>query len=97
VAAMFIDGLELNEQSYIIDDLLSLDSFGKTVSEKIFFLVGSIYGRFCIKFPQSRMKGDLVIKKYIKKKKMYKIKNIVRCQYHTSIVLTVENFVCRLL
>jgi hypothetical protein len=38
VAAMFIDGLELNEQSCIIDDLLSLDSFGKTVSEKIFFL-----------------------------------------------------------
>ena len=32
------------------------------------------------------MKGDLVIKKYIKK--MYKIKNIVRCQYHTSIVLS---------
>ena len=35
---MFIDGLELNEQSYIIDDLPSLDSFGKMVSEKIFFL-----------------------------------------------------------
>jgi hypothetical protein len=39
VAAMLIDGLELNEQSYIIDDLPSFDSFGKTVSEKkIFFL-----------------------------------------------------------
>jgi hypothetical protein len=46
-------------QSILVSDwLISKKSSLKLLSQMNQNLVGSTFGRFCIKFPQSRMKGE---------------------------------------
>ena len=43
---------------FVVGPFLKKSSPTKTLGQMNWNLIGSTYGRFCIKFPQSRMKGE---------------------------------------